>query len=165
MLLLTDEMYDLVHELVDILVPKKYVVSTAESCTGGLLASLLTELPGSSSWFDRGFVTYSNNAKEELLDVPTQLIKEYGAVSGEVAEAMALGALHHSKATFSVAITGIAGPDGGSLDKPVGTVWFAFAIRGKGVESQRCYFHNEGRQQVRMLACRQALLGLIAYAT
>lgn len=165
MLLLMDEMQSLVYELVDILIPKKHLISTAESCTGGLLATFLTELPGSSAWFERGFVSYSNASKQELLGVPESLIQEYGAVSEPVVEAMALGALHHSKATISVAITGIAGPEGGSVEKPVGTVWFGFAVRGKGVETQRCNFPNESRQQIRLQACRQALLGLIAYAT
>lgn len=164
MLLLTDEMQSLIYELIDILIPKHHLIATAESCTGGLISSLLTEIEGSSSWFDRGFVTYSNVSKQELLDVPALLIEQYGAVSEPVAEAMAIGALHHSKASLSVAVTGIAGPSGGSIDKPVGTVCFAFAVRGRGVDTQRCWFQEESRSQIRMLACRQALLGLIAYA-
>lgn len=100
-------------------------IATAESCTGGLIAAALTAIPGSSAWFDRGFVTYSNDAKTELLEVPQAMIAEKGAVSEEVARAMALGALRRSKAGCAVSVTGIAGPDGGSPEKPVGLVHLA----------------------------------------
>lgn len=163
--LLMDEIQSLVQELTAILLAKKHSVSTAESCSGGLVATFLTELPGSSQWFDRGFITYSNLAKQEMLGVDPVLLADYGAVSEQVAEAMASGALRHSEASLSVAITGIAGPDGGSLEKPVGTVWIAVAVRGKGFEVRRFCFENESRQKIRLLACRQALLGLIAHAT
>ena len=104
-------------------------MATAESCTGGLIAASCTQLSGSSVWFERGFVTYSNAAKSELLGVPSSLIEVHGAVSEEVAKAMAMGALKHSAADCSVAVTGVAGPTGGSAAKPVGTVWLAWAWR------------------------------------
>ncbi len=109
-------------------------MATAESCTGGLVAAACTSLAGSSDWFERGLVTYSNAAKTELLGVATALIASHGAVSGEVARAMAAGALLRSPADFAVAVTGIAGPGGGSPDKPVGTVWLATAARGGAAE-------------------------------
>jgi nicotinamide-nucleotide amidase len=105
-------------------------LATAESCTGGLVAAACTELAGSSNWFERGFVTYSNEAKTELLDVDAALIAQHGAVSEPVARAMAAGALNRSQAQVAVAVTGVAGPTGGSPLKPVGTVWFAFAFSG-----------------------------------
>ena len=108
---------------------KKLKIVTAESCTGGLIASLLTEIPGSSDVFDRGFVTYSNGAKTDMLGVGDSLIKKHGAVSKEVAEAMARGALKNSKADVAIAITGIAGPSGGTKQKPVGLVYIATASR------------------------------------
>ena len=104
-----------------------WMMATAESCTGGLIAAQCTELAGSSLWFERGFVTYSNAAKTELTGVPAALIAAHGAVSEPVARAMAQGALQHAQAQVSMAVTGIAGPGGGSADKPVGTVWFAWA--------------------------------------
>lgn len=106
-------------------------LATAESCTGGLIAAACTELAGSSDWFERGVVSYSNQAKTELLSVPEALIAQHGAVSEPVARAMAEGALRHGKAQVSVAVTGVAGPSGGSAAKPVGTVWFGFSVRGQ----------------------------------
>ncbi|MCA0402285.1 MAG: CinA family protein [Proteobacteria bacterium] len=153
---------ELVLQLSLLLQQKQLMIASVESCTGGLLASFFTDLPGSSAWFERGFVTYSNLAKEEMLAVPKQLIIEKGAVSKEVAEAMAKGALKHSKASISVAITGIAGPDGGSEQKPVGTVWFAYAYHKK-LKSEVCLFANQSRQEVRMKASEQALRGLIRF--
>ena len=111
------------------LLQRGWMLATAESCTGGLIAARCTDLAGSSQWFERGFVTYSNAAKSELLGVAASLIEAQGAVSEEVAKAMALGALAHSPAHISVAVTGIAGPTGGSDAKPVGTVWLAWAWR------------------------------------
>jgi nicotinamide-nucleotide amidase len=105
-------------------------LATAESCTGGLIAAACTELAGSSDWFDRGFVTYSNEAKQELLGVDAALIDAHGAVSEVVVRAMAFGAVRHSRAQVGVAVTGIAGPSGGSAAKPVGTVWFGFMVDG-----------------------------------
>ena len=106
------------------------LIACAESCTGGLIAAALTEIGGSSRWFDRGFVTYSNEAKQELLGVSLQSLQRFGAVSEPVAREMAQGALRRSRARIALAVTGIAGPGGGSLDKPVGTVCFAWALRG-----------------------------------
>lgn len=107
-----------------------WMLATAESCTGGLISAACTSLAGSSDWFERGFVTYSNAAKSELLGVPMALISQHGAVSAEVARAMAEGALANSKAQVSVAVTGVAGPGGGSIAKPVGTVWLAVGTHG-----------------------------------
>jgi nicotinamide-nucleotide amidase len=129
---------------------------TAESCTGGWLSTVLTSIPGSSVWFDRGFVTYSNEAKEEVLGVGGALIEQFGAVSRETAEAMALGALLHSHSDISIAVTGVAGPGGGTLEKPVGTVWFGCAFRGAGVQSGVWHFKG-GRSEVRRQAVAVAL--------
>jgi nicotinamide-nucleotide amidase len=138
-------------------------LATAESCTGGLIAKCLTDVPGSSAWFERGFVTYSNRAKTEQLGVPAALVGRHGAVSEPVARAMARGALHHSPAGLAVAVTGIAGPDGGTADKPVGTVWIAWARRrGRGVEVRARRFRFRGsRDEVRRRAAAAALRGLL----
>ena len=154
-------MDELVSELTTILKDKQFKIATAESCTGGLVAGLLTELAGSSLWFERGFVTYSDVAKQEMLAVNPALIKAHGAVSQEVAEAMANGALAKSHSDITLAVTGIAGPDGGSPLKPVGTVWFAWAMTDHRVQSQCFCFKNEHREGVRRLACQQALAGAI----
>ena len=122
-------------------------VCTAESCTGGLIAKTFTDLAGSSDWFERGFVTYSNAAKSEMLGVPVSVIDDYGAVSEPVANAMASGALQHSEADFAIAVTGVAGPGGGSAEKPVGTVWIAVATDGY-LES-RCHQFDGDREAVR----------------
>jgi nicotinamide-nucleotide amidase len=113
------------------LVARGWMLATAESCTGGLIAAACTDLSGSSNWFERGFVTYSDAAKTELLGVDPALIARHGAVSELVARAMAFGAVRHSQAQVSVAVTGVAGPTGGSPDKPVGTVWFGFQVDGQ----------------------------------
>ncbi|WP_235965462.1 CinA family protein [Caenimonas soli] len=118
-------------ELAAALVDRGWMLATAESCTGGMIAAACTDLAGSSDWFERGFVTYSDEAKTELLDVDAALIHTHGAVSEVVARAMAFGAVRHSRARVSVAVTGIAGPSGGSKDKPVGTVWFGFMVDGR----------------------------------
>jgi nicotinamide-nucleotide amidase len=152
----------LLFKLKEKLVATNQIVATAESCTGGLLAAYLTELPGSSAWFERGFVTYSNLAKQEMLGIDPELIVNYGAVSKQVAEAMVIGALQHSHATIAVSITGIAGPDGGSAKKPVGTVHFGFSMKNKMVQHVHCCFPYSSRQQIRLAACRSALSGLIA---
>lgn len=153
---------DLVYQTTEHLAARGLKVSTAESCTGGLVASLLTELPGSSAWFERGFVTYSNLAKIEMLGVDEALINSRGAVSKEVAEAMALGALAHSAADLSLSVTGIAGPGGGSAAKPVGTVWIAWALRDKAVQSVHCHFPDVSRQEFRQLVSARALEGVIS---
>ncbi|MGI3900222.1 MAG: CinA family protein [Janthinobacterium lividum] len=133
------------------------VLATAESCTGGLVAALLTEIPGSSAVLDRGFVTYSNAAKSEMLGVSAALILADGAVSESVARAMALGVLAHSKADVAVSITGVAGPGGGTASKPVGLVHFACAQRGAGVTVVERRFGDIGRREVRMASLAQAL--------
>ena len=122
----------LLMALADALRARRWMLATAESCTGGLIAGACTEMAGSSEWFERGFVTYSNAAKSELLGVPASLIARHGAVSEPIARAMAAGALAHSHAQVSVAVTGIAGPGGGSLEKPVGTVWLGWQVKDAG---------------------------------
>lgn len=139
---------------------KSLKIVTAESCTGGLVAALLTEIPGSSDVFERGFVTYSNAAKNQLLGVSEALVDACGAVSPEVARAMADGALTHSKADISVAITGVAGPGGGSAEKPVGLVQFACGRRMAAIRNAEQRFGDIGRAQVRMAAVAFAI-GLI----
>jgi nicotinamide-nucleotide amidase len=134
-------------------------LTCAESCTGGWVAQEITAIPGSSRWFERGFVTYSNAAKTELLDVPAALIKDQGAVSDAVARAMAAGALVHSRAQWAVAVTGVAGPTGGSVDKPVGTVWLAWATP-HGVQAEHHRFQGD-RTAVRRATVERALAGLL----
>ncbi len=133
---------------------------TAESCTGGGLAEILTRLPGSSAWFERGFITYSNESKQEILSVPIETLEQFGAVSEETASAMAKGALENSRADYSVAITGIAGPGGGSEEKPVGTVCFAWYGRNEGGSTAHICFDGD-RLKVREQACMLAMQGLI----
>lgn len=143
-------------------------IATAESCTGGLVAGALTEINGASHVVDRGFVTYSNEAKQEMLGVPAEVLDKYGAVSRPTAEAMARGALAHSRADIAVAITGIAGPGGGSTEKPVGLVHFAAAARGGDlVHLAHCEqrFGNLGRAEVRRKSVLQALAMLQAMAS
>lgn len=152
----------LIKEIAAILKKKSWQLVTAESCTGGLIASYLTEISGSSVWFERGFVTYSNLAKEELLSVSKELIEEYGAVSEPVAQAMATGALQHSAGDVAVSVTGIAGPDGGSFEKPVGTVCFSWAARGMSSKILRKQFTGD-RQDIRLAACQEALSGILSY--
>jgi nicotinamide-nucleotide amidase len=132
-------------------------LATAESCTGGLIAGLLTEIPGSSDVLDRGFITYSNEAKEAMLGVPHSLIAAHGAVSAEVACAMAEGALSHTLAALSLAVTGIAGPDGGSPEKPVGLVHFAAARRDGPMLHEEHRFGDLGRSEVRLKSVETAL--------
>lgn len=134
-------------------------LATAESCTGGMIAAACTDLPGSSAWFDRGFITYSNAAKTELLAVEERLLRRAGAVCEGVARAMVLGALSHSQAQVAISVTGVAGPTGGSPAKPVGTVWFGFAVPGQVITEKR---HFEGdRAQVRTATVRHALKRLL----
>jgi len=151
---------DLIEEaraLLDLCRVKKLTIAAAESCTGGLLAATLTEIPGSSEVFDRGFVTYSNNAKTAMLGVPADLIETFGAVSRETAQAMAGGALAHAGVDLAVAITGIAGPGGAMPGKPVGLVHFAAASRGGQRRHQARQFGDIGRAAVRRESVRQAL--------
>ena len=136
---------------------KGLMIATAESCTGGLIAGLLTEIAGSSDVVDRGFVTYSNEAKEEMLGVARDLLVAHGAVSEPVAAAMAQGALAHSNAQVSVAVTGIAGPGGGSAEKPVGLVYIAAMREGGTAVVERHLFGDIGREQVRLATVEAAL--------
>ena len=138
---------------------QRVVVVTAESCTGGGVATAITRISGSAKWFDRGFVTYSNGAKHEMLGVSQKTLARHGAVSEDVAREMALGALAASPADLAVAITGIAGPTGGSRSKPVGTVWFAWAARGQMVQSRQFRFAGN-RVDVRLQSVYVAIQGL-----
>jgi nicotinamide-nucleotide amidase len=143
----------------DLLLKKQLRLVTAESCTGGLIAAACTDLAGSSAWFERGFVTYSNAAKTELLGVPERVLRRAGAVCGPVAQAMAEGALANSHAQVAVAVTGVAGPTGGSPAKPVGTVWFGFAVPGR-VLTEKCHFDGD-RAAVRQATVHHALARLV----
>jgi nicotinamide-nucleotide amidase len=143
--------------LLDAARAKGLKIATAESCTGGLIAGLLTEIPGSSDVLERGFVTYSNDAKEAMLGIPPALIRQHGAVSEAVARAMAEGAIRNSAAQLSVAVTGIAGPGGGTDDKPVGLVHIAAARAGEATLHRECRFGDIGRGAVRLASVEAAL--------
>lgn len=146
--------------LADALRAHRQTMATAESCTGGLIAAACTSVAGSSDWFERGFVTYSNEAKHEMLGVPVALIAAHGAVSEPVARAMAEGALAHSPADWAVAVTGIAGPGGAVPGKPVGTVWLAVARRGVATRVQLLQLGGD-RAAIREQTVRQALQALL----
>ena len=146
-------------QLAQLLSQRGWMMTSAESCTGGMIAAACTDLAGSSAWFERGFVTYSNASKSELLGVDAQLIEQHGAVSETVAHAMSLGALRQSSAQVAVAVTGIAGPSGGTPEKPVGTVWFGWAVAGT-VHTQLQRFDGD-RAAVRTAAVQHALGGLV----
>ncbi len=150
----------LTQRLAEAMLLNHYTLVTAESCTGGGIAQLLTCLPGSSRWFDRGFVTYSNASKREMLAVEEDILSRFGAVSEECAAAMAAGALQNSHADMAVSVTGIAGPDGGSADKPVGTVCFGWAQR-KGDILTTVHVFEGGREQVRRQSVLMAIQGLL----
>ena len=135
---------------------KALSITTAESCTGGWLAQVLTSQPGSSAWFERGFITYSNASKQEMLGISSHCLDTFGAVSEETARAMSQGALQHSAADLSIAITGIAGPQGGSLQKPVGMVCFAWATRDTQPQSSTVHFTGD-RTSIRQQAVEFAL--------
>ena len=156
---MSSDIRQLVKQLSAELLRKQQKVCTAESCTGGMIAKAFTDLAGSSDWFDRGFVTYSNAAKSEMLGLPASLIEDYGAVSEAVANAMASGALRHSEADYAVAVTGVAGPGGGSEDKPVGTVWIAVASKDQ-LEAQ-CHHFDGDRATVREATLRAGLESLL----
>lgn len=147
------------QQLASALQARGWMMATAESCTGGMIAARCTDLSGSSNWFERGFVTYSNAAKTELLGVPGALIAQHGAVSKAVACAMAQGAAERAPVQASVAVTGVAGPTGGSADKPVGTVWLAWCVDGQ-VSSERMVFAGD-RAAVREATVHHALQGLL----
>lgn len=152
----------LVERLASELLRRQAHVVTAESCTGGWIAKTLTDLQGSSVWFEYGYVSYGNNAKSDMLNVDAGLIAAHGAVSQQVAEAMAEGAVAASGADYGLSVTGIAGPDGGTAEKPVGTVWFAYAAAGGPTLSVRHRFDGD-RDTIRRLTVSTALTGLLKY--
>lgn len=156
----TDDLIAEATALLAALRQKRLMLATAESCTGGLIAGLLTEIPGSSDVVERGFVTYSNEAKAEMIGVPWVLIQTHGAVSAEVARAMAEGAIAASRADLTVAVTGVAGPGGGSAEKPVGLVHMAAARRNGSTLHHEARFGAIGRGEIRLATVRQAL-GLV----
>jgi nicotinamide-nucleotide amidase len=149
----------LCERLAQVLLARGWRLATAESCTGGMIAAACTDLSGSSNWFDRGFVTYSNEAKTDMLGVDPALIAQHGAVSEVVARAMGFGAVRHSLAQASVAVTGIAGPTGGTPQKPVGTVWFGFQVDGRLTSETRRFAGD--RAAVREATVRHALERLL----
>lgn len=155
-----DTLLNLAKALGTALKTSGYTLALAESCTGGMVAQAVTSVAGSSAWFDRGFVTYSDTAKMEMLAVSSQILETFGAVSEETAIAMALGALKNSHAQIVGSITGIAGPDGGTIEKPVGTVCFAWAEVNKPASANTMNFHGN-RQQVRQQAAIAMIAGLI----
>jgi len=149
-----------VASIAERLLARREWLATAESCTGGLLAKTLTDIAGSSGWFERGVVSYSNLAKQQLLGVPETLLERFGAVSGETAQAMAEGLLREAPVDWAISVTGIAGPGGGSDEKPVGTVWIAWARRGRGAQAQLFRFGGD-REAVREQTMQAALAGLM----
>lgn len=154
--------HELAKQLGGLLMQRHLRCAVAESCTGGGLSVAITDIPGSSQWFDRGLVTYSNQAKTELLGVSAELIEERGAVSEAVVLAMAAGVIERSHAEVSASISGIAGPDGGTSDKPVGTVWIGFARTGQSAQAYRYAFQGD-REAIRQQAVTCALEGLIHF--
>jgi nicotinamide-nucleotide amidase len=156
---MTESLENLARDLGVRLRERGVMAATAESCTGGWIAKLITDVPGSSAWFDRGFVTYSNQAKQQMLGVSGQTLATQGAVSEATVREMALGALAHSGAGISVAVSGVAGPAGGSPDKPVGTVWLAWARRDGAVVTERQQFAGD-RDAVRRQTAARALQGM-----
>ena len=151
------EIMDLAIDVLSACRERGELIATAESCTGGLVAGALTAIPGASDVFERGFVTYSNASKSEMLGVPVWLIERHGGVSEDVARAMAGGALTHSHANLAVAVTGIAGPDGGTAEKPVGLVHFAAGRRDEPIVHERVLFGDLGRGEVHRRSVQQAL--------
>jgi len=141
---------------------KDVMIATAESCTGGMIGAALTDIAGASAVFERGFITYSNDAKADMLGVPMELISAHGAVSAEVAMAMAAGALGRSRAKLAVSVTGVAGPDGGSSDKPVGLVWFGLAGADMEPRAEKRLFTGGNRNFVRIKTVETALELLLA---
>ncbi len=153
-------LYELAAQVGAALRTRNRTLAIAESCTGGWIAKIATDVPGSSGWFDRGFVTYSNAAKADLLGVQESTIAAHGAVSAEVVAEMAAGALQRSPASMVIAVSGIAGPDGGTPDKPVGTVYLAWALRDGPLHTERQHFSGN-RDAVRLQAVAAALQGLL----
>lgn len=152
---------ELLSALAEALMDSGWKMATAESCTGGWIAKCCTDLPGSSAWFERGFVTYSNEAKIEMLGVEPAALASEGAVSRKVAEQMALGVRRGAPVDVALSVTGIAGPDGGSEEKPVGTIWLAWSIADRGVESRQFRFEGD-RDAVRRQSVRAAIEGLLS---
>lgn len=157
----TPDLYALAEELGRLLKARRATLVTAESCTGGGLAEAITRVSGSSQWFERGFVTYSNDAKRELLEVSSRTLRKYGAVSEPAVAEMTAGALKHSRATVAVAVSGIAGPEGGSPGKPVGTICLAWQIGSGAAQTETCLLKGD-RQSIREQAIARALAGLVA---
>ena len=155
-----EELHQLAAELGDKLVARGWMLATAESCTGGWVGQLLTSLPGSSHWYERGFISYANVAKIEMLGVPEETLVTHGAVSEQTAAAMAAGALKHSHAQATLAISGIAGPGGGTPQKPVGLVCYGWALADGTVMSSTCRLDGD-REEIRSRAVAAALRGLI----
>lgn len=155
-----EELHQLASELGDALHARGWMIATAESCTGGWAGQLLTAIPGSSAWYERGFVTYANAAKQEMLGVPAETLEIYGAVSEETASAMAAGALAHSHAQATLAISGIAGPGGGTPQKPVGLVCYGWALADGTRMSSTCRLDGD-REEIRSRAVAAAMRGLI----
>jgi nicotinamide-nucleotide amidase len=156
-----NDLHEVTQELASVLIKNNWCLSTAESCTGGMVAASITELAGSSEWFERGYVTYSNQAKSQDIDVSQNLIEQHGAVSDQVARAMALGAKQNSGSDIALSITGIAGPTGGSPEKPVGTVCFAWLLANDQMISETKHFEGD-RQQIRQQACNFSLRKLLS---
>lgn len=150
----------MLRQLADALQARGWMLATAESCTGGWIAKVCTDLAGSSVWFERGFVTYSNEAKQDMLGVKAETLVQYGAVSEAVTAEMATGALRHSRAQLAVSVSGIAGPGGGSATKPVGMVCFGWAVQGGEVRTETCHFGGD-REAVRLQAVEHALRGVL----
>jgi nicotinamide-nucleotide amidase len=155
-------MKNLAQKVGETLMQRGLKLATAESCTGGWVSQAVTAVPGSSDWFDCGFVSYSNTAKQKMLGVDLSVLEKSGAVSEPVVAQMAEGALRNSDADIAVAISGLAGPGGGSEDKPVGTVWFAWAIEGHPTVTCLSFFNGD-RDEIRLQAVEQALEGVLAY--
>jgi nicotinamide-nucleotide amidase len=155
-----NEIFERAEQLGGLLKARGKKIATAESCTGGWIAQAITEVPGSSAWFDRGFVTYSNAAKVQMLGVKQDTLEQYGAVSAETAMEMAAGALANSDADCACAVTGIAGPDGGTPEKPVGTVFIAWQCKNGGSEVIRKQFAGN-RRQIRKQTVKTALEGVV----
>jgi nicotinamide-nucleotide amidase len=157
-----NQLVELAERLGQTLKSTDCTIATAESCTGGWIAQAITEIPGSSSWFDRGFVTYSNPSKVQMLGVNSKTLEQFGAVSAEVAAEMARGVLANSEADYSVAVTGIAGPDGGSETKPVGTVFIAWQDKEGGSKIQKFEFSGD-RHEIRRKTVIKALEGIFVF--
>ncbi|MDA8128270.1 MAG: CinA family protein [Betaproteobacteria bacterium] len=155
-----EELHQLATEVADRLRARGWMLATAESCTGGWIGELLTSLPGSSHWYERGFITYANAAKVEMLGVPEDTLAAHGAVSEQTAAAMAAGALKHSHAQAALAVSGIAGPGGGTREKPVGLVCYGWALADGTVMSSTCRLDGD-REEIRSRAVAAALRGLI----